>query len=399
MARKAKPHEEELPFVALMDTMTNVVGVLIIVLVMIGIGLAKSVQKVLSDLPMVSFEEHKILKDEMAQYDAKRDPAEVQAEITKLQEELKKIADELHALEGEKSKNPNVMVDVDKLAKELEEKRKERDRRKVETQSMLAELDKMKVQLDTTPRYQPPPPVAIRLPNPKPLPENATIHRIFVTEGKLVYINGDQLFNMVEEELKRDKDAAAMGVLKRENLKGPDGKPLTKKGPKGETIVQRHSTFDPAKLPVYFDNLFNRRKPGSNDPNRDVLVKVVPLPNQPAIQLQITPRPDAGELPEQQRNTTSHFRTFLRSVAKDKTAVVWFHVCRDSIAAYHMAREIADFEKVPVGWDIMDKPVYTKNLPGDYMVTFTPAPVPAGGTPAPTGPPPVVIAAPKATLD
>ena len=37
MARKAKPHEEELPFVALMDTMTNVVGVLIIVLVMIGI--------------------------------------------------------------------------------------------------------------------------------------------------------------------------------------------------------------------------------------------------------------------------------------------------------------------------------------------------------------------------
>jgi hypothetical protein len=64
-----------------------------------------------------------------------------------------------------------------------------------------------------------------------------------------------------------------------------------------------------------------------------------------------------------------------------------------------MAREIADVEKVPVGWDIMDKPVYTKNLPGDYMVTFTPPPVPAGGTPVPTGPPPVVIAAPKATLD
>jgi cell division protein FtsB len=103
MARKAKPHEEELPFVALMDTMTNVVGVLIIVLVMIGIGLAKSVQKVLSDLPMVSVEEHKILKDEMGQYDAKRDPAEVQLEIAKLQDELKKIEDELHALEGEKS--------------------------------------------------------------------------------------------------------------------------------------------------------------------------------------------------------------------------------------------------------------------------------------------------------
>ena len=151
MARKAKPHEEELPFVALMDTMTNVVGVLIIVLVMIGIGLAKSVQKVLSELPMVSVEEHKILKDEMGQYDAKRDPAEVQLEVAKLQDELKKIEDELHALEGEKSKNPNVMVDLDKLAKELEEKRKDRDRRKLEAEKMLADIDKMKVQLDNTP--------------------------------------------------------------------------------------------------------------------------------------------------------------------------------------------------------------------------------------------------------
>ena len=77
MARRAKPHEEELPFVALMDTMTNVVGVLIIVLVMIGIGLAKSVEKVLSDLPVVSIEEHDKLKAAMAEFDTKRDPAEL----------------------------------------------------------------------------------------------------------------------------------------------------------------------------------------------------------------------------------------------------------------------------------------------------------------------------------
>jgi hypothetical protein len=64
-----------------------------------------------------------------------------------------------------------------------------------------------------------------------------------------------------------------------------------------------------------------------------------------------------------------------------------------------MAREIADFEKVPVGWDIMDKPLYAKNLPGDYAVTFTPPPELPGGTPVSTGPPPVVIAAPKTSLD
>jgi hypothetical protein len=398
MARKAKPHDEELPFVALMDTMTNVVGVLIIVLVMIGIGLAKSVQKVLSDLPLVSFEEHKILKDEMGQYDAKRDPAEVELEIAKLQGDLKKVEDEVHALEGEKSKNPNAMVDLDKLTKELEAKHKERDEHKVAVQRMLEDIEKLKVQLDNTPHYQPPPPTTIRLPNPRPLPANATIHRFFISDGKLSYLNSDSLLRLVEEKLKDDARAKEMGVLKRENLKGPDGKPLTKKGPNGATIIQRHSTFDPARLSAYFDELFNRRKPGSKDPNRDVLVKVVASsPNQPAIRMELTPRPEAGVLPEQQRNTASPFRSFLRAVAKDPQSVVWFHVSRDSIAAYHMAREIADFEKVPVGWDIMDKPLYTQNLPGDYMVPFTEAPPPPPlppGTPAPTR-----IAAPKTTLD
>ena len=65
MSRRKPHHEEELPFVALMDTMTNVVGVLIIVLVFVGIGLATSVKKVLSDLPPVTVEEHEKLKKQV----------------------------------------------------------------------------------------------------------------------------------------------------------------------------------------------------------------------------------------------------------------------------------------------------------------------------------------------
>jgi hypothetical protein len=346
---------------------------------------------------MVSVEEHKILKDEMGQYDAKRDPAEVELEIAKLQGDLKKAEDELHALEGEKSKNPNAMIDLDKLTKELEAKHKERDQRKVAVQKMLEDIEKLKIQLDNTPRYQPPPPTTIRLPNPRPLPDNATVHRVFISDGKISYLNSDALFHLIEEKLKDDSRAKEMGVLKRENLKGPDGKPLTKKGPNGATIIQRHSTFDPARLSAYFDEFFNRRKPGSKDPNRDVLVKVLSSPNQPTIQMEITPRRESGDRPEQQRNTTSPFRTFLRAAAKDPQSVVWFHVSRDSIAAYHMAREIADFEKVPVGWEIMDKPIYRKPFPGDYMVPFTeapPTPPPPPGTPAPTK-----IAPPKPALD
>ena len=48
MAKKSAHSEEELPFAALMDVMTNVVGVLIIVLVMTGITLAQVAKKVIA---------------------------------------------------------------------------------------------------------------------------------------------------------------------------------------------------------------------------------------------------------------------------------------------------------------------------------------------------------------
>ncbi len=45
MAKRRHAEEMEIPFVALMDTMTNVVGVLIIVLVLVGISVASAVKK------------------------------------------------------------------------------------------------------------------------------------------------------------------------------------------------------------------------------------------------------------------------------------------------------------------------------------------------------------------
>ena len=60
-----------------MDTMTNVVGVLIIVLVLIGISLARSVNKVLSDLPPVTPEKHAELKKIVQDSTPKNDPKQV----------------------------------------------------------------------------------------------------------------------------------------------------------------------------------------------------------------------------------------------------------------------------------------------------------------------------------
>ncbi len=402
MARRAKPHEEELPFVALMDTMTNVVGVLIIVLVMIGIGLAKSVQKVLSDLPLVSFETHAQLKEELAVFDAKRDPAEVQAEIERLRPQLTGLLETLSTLEGRTENSPMPLADLGALTKDLEAAHKNRSEKKAAIELLLAQIDELTVKLDTTPRFETPPPVVVRLPSAKPMPERAEIHRILISQNKIVFLNNQELADRVEEELKKDNPEY---MIRREVLKGPDGKPLMKKGATGLNVPQKKVYFDADKMEAYFNGLFNKRRPGTRDLHRDLLVEVEQLPNSATIQLKLAPRPESGETVEQALVQTSAFRSRLRELKKAPNTVLWFHVCKDSIPAYLGARDIVDlYEQLPVGWDIFDKPVFTQNMPADYLVDYTPPPPPpmapgAAPAPKPAGPPPVVIAAPKASID
>jgi hypothetical protein len=400
MARRAKPHEEELPFVALMDTITNVVGVLIIVLVMIGIGLAKSVQKVLSELPAVSVEEHAKLKEELAAFDSKRDPAEVEAEIAKLKEELAKVEEKSKELELQKENSPTPIIDLEKLMKDLEAARKERMERKTTVDQLLAEVDKLKVKLDSTPHYEAPPPVVVRLPNAKPMPEKAEIHRVLVTGNRIMFLQNIQLAEMVQDKLRED---GSPYTLRRETLKGPDGKPITKKGPSGLPVQQRKTYFDGAKMEVFFNDLFNKRKAGRRDLNRDLIVKVVQVPNSSTVQMQLEPRLESGETAAQAAAQTSFFRSQMRELKKDPDSVLWFHVSKDSIPAYLAARDIVDAtEQIPVGWEIVEKPVYTQNMPAEFLVDFTPVAVSPTGTGAaakPTGPPPVRIAPPKMSVD
>ena len=106
-----------------MDTMTNVVGVLIIVLVMVGIGLARSVNKILSELPPVTKEEHARLKKEVTEATPKKDPAKVEEETKKLEEDLKKVTETLKTMDVTKDKQQVKLIDVDDLQKQLEEKK------------------------------------------------------------------------------------------------------------------------------------------------------------------------------------------------------------------------------------------------------------------------------------
>ncbi len=383
MARRGKPHEEELPFVALMDTMTNVVGVLIIVLVMIGIGLAKSVRKVLSDLPPVTIEEHAKLKKEVEDATPKDDPKKVEEETAKLQQTLTKTTEELKTMEVSKEKQNIKIVDLDQLTKQIDERKKEREAKKASVDKLLAELDALKARLDTTPVYQAPPATIVKLPNPRPMPEKAEVQHFLVVGGRVVFTNDEEFSKLVEGELKRSEASIA---LSRETVKGADGKPVMQRDKSGRLSPQRKVVFDSKKLAAHFARL----RLG----NRDIKVEVVPSPNSPRIPMKLSPAPGAGETAEQAKNLVSVFQSLLRKFKIDPQAVVWFHVYKDSIPTYLAIREIADQMGVPVGWDLYGSPAFVRTMPAEYTVDFTPPPV----VPV-VAPGAVSIAPPKTTLD
>jgi hypothetical protein len=408
MARKEKPHEEELPFVALMDTMTNVVGVLIIVLVMIGISLARTVQKVLSDLPMVTEQEHQQLKSEMTQFDDKRDPIEVEADIAKLKEDLEKVLARIRQMQEQDQKIPPLPEDLQKMLKELEALRKERDQRKITVQDLLAQIDKYKVQLDTSPKPKALPSITARLPNPRPMPENAQMHEVLVVENKMFLLRREEVRNMVVEELKK----APINILARTpSARGASRSLLSapQPTPQKNANAPKQLVFDPQKITQFFHEKLNLRIASSaRVANHDVLVQVEQQPNSPNIALHIFPRPDGGETVDQARQDTtrSRFAHYVHALKSDPRAVLKFLVNSKAVHAYLEARNIVDAEGVPVTWEINDTLKFSSTLPPDYLVQFTPPPAPATppatpppSPPKPAGPPPVVIAAPKASVD
>lgn len=382
MARRGGHTEEELPFVALMDTMTNVVGVLIIVLVMVGIGLARSVNKVLSELPPVTIEEYEKLKKEFDASQPKEDPKAVEEEAKKLEQELKKTTETLQTLDLTKEKQNVKLVDLDDLQKQIDERKKERDEKKKSVEAMLAEVDKLKLRLDTTPVYVPPPATIVKLPNPRPMPENAELRRFLVMGGKILFLNDEQFADLLEQDLKRAETTMA---ISKETVKGADGKPVMVKDKSGRSSPQRKIVFDPKKLTDHFA----RARLGS----REIKIEVPLSPSSPRIPMRLVPVPGAGETIEQARSLVSVFQTQLKRVKADPKGVVWFHVFKDSIETYLAARDIADQMSVPVGWELTSNAYYSRSMPAEYSVPFTAA------APKPPAPGDVTIPPPKSMLD
>ena len=233
MAKKkgSNTGDGELNLDSLMDAVTNVVGVLMIVFVVMALNTARIVQKILSELPPVTEQEHKEMKDKVeALPPPETDPQKVDEEKLKVQTELAKVVEELKTIDTSELQSKMKLMDIDEFKKKLEESKKERDAAKVATEKLLAEVERLKALLDETPVYQPPPPTYVRLPNPRPYPEKPSETRILVAKQGVLSFNQPKFIQPILDGMEKVKsqleykavDVAPFAKLLTEILGTPD---------------------------------------------------------------------------------------------------------------------------------------------------------------------------------
>jgi hypothetical protein len=192
MAHRKHAEEQELPFVALMDTMTNVVGVLLIALVMLGLSIATAVRKILSELPDVTEAQLEEVKQKVdALTPIQIDPAQAKLDELEAKKKIVEVSKQLETVDLSVVKQKVPLMSAAEVQKQIDSQSKVRDAQRDLLNKLLEEVERLKALLDQTPIYKPEPPTYVRLPNPRDYPAEAIETRVIVSGGKIYFYKED----------------------------------------------------------------------------------------------------------------------------------------------------------------------------------------------------------------
>jgi hypothetical protein len=349
MARKRHTGEQELPFVALMDTMTNVVGVLTIVLVMMGISLGRAASRVFSSLPPATEEQIRAAQAELDRMRAEQAPFQDKlktlnaAELDSLK--LAALDVELARLERDIQQSGAQTANLDALSQERAKREAELQQKKAAMDQRMSERDRLKALLDKTPASKAAPAKIVRIPASRPIPEGATIEEIFVTDQGAYWMNakGTKAFFLNRFKLPSVR-AMVQSRVKRDN----------------KTVL----IYDYEKLVQYFRS--------QKLAFRGFKIDVTWGRSSSPVLRMVPEGPPAEPVLEA-----------LKEIRRTPNSVVIFRVTAAGFENYLAARKDCDTVGVPAGWEYVTLPEYSISVP--EIETNKPAPPspPPSSQPAP----------------
>lgn len=327
---------------SLLDALTNVVGILVIVLVAVQISSQEAARRMEEMIEKVDPEEQKKIEQQAQEAKAKIEQVTQAIAQEKKQEKidpeklLKALRDDIEAAE-KKAK-------ADRLAAETAEKAAEKAKLEAEKlrQRLMAQLAKLEeeakeytvsrddliAQLKKTKIPVPPPPKEVRPPTPMPPPIDMQNGKpllerreVFVKNGRVIPIidPGDELSNAVKNRIKYIIGAKRLPVTPDNWLPNEDA---------AKVVVEE----------------FNKNPPRLK--NFSPELKLTGKPPVQSLQIVLTPTDEAGEPPDQAIRGW-----FRRTVfGTNRKYYLFFKVDPDSFEEYLAIRKVMDNEQFFAGW-------------------------------------------------
>ncbi len=358
---------------SLLDTMTNVVGIMVILLTVTQLGVGDAVKRITST-SVVDPEELARLEKEAAEAQRLREELIRQLQMlvhhnekrdetaTELAMARKKILDaqannrvlEETQQDRLREAQQEAMAQQDEAKKLLEQQEKEADalRKKISVEAEL--MAKLRAQLADTPEPVSPPAKIVYLPNPRPAPKDAKPLLFFCRNGRVMFVD--------EEEIRRNAQRRVEFVVQRRRLDQDPEKGIDANILGGEV-----------------------NKLGINDPTGTFNPQLIFHGRYPRIDL--IPRDNAGELATQ-LSGASRYRRALGRIDPAKSYLQYI-VWPDGYEVYLEARKVATEVGLSAGWQAVGvNSPYTIALGGSLRVGPPPAPTPPPDPTKPTPPPP-----------
>lgn len=373
MARRP-PDDDEGSMDSLLDTMMNVVGILILVLVVTQLGVGDAVKRITDEAnidPATLEEKTKELEAIKDERDALLAAMEETKEVTTDAEEQKKQLEELRRQIAEKEKllaqlEQKQKEEEAKLAevkrnmaaavaakKQIEDNKKEREQLQTELSTTLKEIARLEALLADTPPPQVNPPKVINLPNPRPAPKDAKQLLFLCSQNKVYPLPTGPPLEQLRKAAQAHALQAAMKVRRTFN-------PVTGEGT--DRFLDEFNKWQPLRKNEYFEvKLYNSRS---------------------YPRLLFDPKENGGETEKVVKAPKSKFQRALSMIDRNKY-YIRFYVCTDSFDIYVTTRRIVTEKGLLAGWEPQGNGYkWSTSLGGKLQFGPRPKPPPPSKTPA-----------------
>lgn len=399
MARRPKADEER-SMDSLMDALTNVVGILLLILIISSLGISAAVKKVVENLPEVTKEELEAIK--VSREKSLKNLEELRQTHQKTQdnlptpEEAAQIAVELDDFEKNNQELADKTADIAEWHKKVEELEAAKVENDAKVQTADARNRELAALLATTPEQKALAAKEVLMPNPRVAEADSRALYLVCKAGRLYFI-GDpyehafKIRDVIEQNFtdlaftgkaigsytyevkdtkkndagafiaktekyrlnRRDRDAlgAWAGLTPVwTNREGVEAKPanvidrIFGAQEEAELAVSKFR-YDMKKIQAFFGD-------GKFGP-KDFKYHIAPG-NGDRVKMALEMKPDGGWTPDQFLAANSEFEQYCKQASTNRRTLFYYYVAPDSFETYLQARSKSEQFRVPAGWSVWE---------------------------------------------